>query len=201
LESFVGMADDDLQILLKEIRAARAALPAEHRELLDQLGVQETAIDDWPDGLIDLYATLREPTPTPQELDGAAATWLNGLRTVAFNAAAVLHVARDLDEPSRRTIVARIAWHEYGHALSLTRATREHRERGPELLALLPEGLRETIDYPGRYRTSQVFDEIVATIYSVIVGRVRSDGYFRPTYLHADVFAAFQEVIPWPQTQ
>jgi hypothetical protein len=42
--------------------------------------------------------------------------------------------------------------------------------------------------------------EIRAAIYSVIVGRVRTDGYFRPTYLHADVFAAFQEVIPWPQT-
>ncbi len=195
------MADDDLQRLLVEIRAARAALPAEHRELLDQIGVQETAIDDWPDGVINLYATLREPPPTRQELQGAAATWLNELRTVAFNAPAVLHVARELDESSRRTIVARIAWHEYGHALSLTRATREHRKRGPELLALLPEGLRETIDYPGRYRTSQVFDEIVATIYSVIVGRVRTDGYFRPAYLHADVFAAYQEVIPWPQSQ
>jgi phage tail protein X len=194
------MADDDLQRLLKEIQAARAALPPEHRELLDQLGVQEAAIDDWPDGVIDLYATLREPTPTPQELQGAAATWLNELRTVAFNAPAVLHVSRDLDEPSRRTIVARIAWHEYGHALSVTRATHEHRKRGPELLALLPEGLQETIDYPGRYRTNQVFDEIVATIYSVIVGRVRDNGYFCPHYLHADIFDAFREVIPWPRT-
>jgi hypothetical protein len=75
-------------------------------------------------------------------------------------------VTHELDEPSRRAVVARVAWHEYGHALSVTRATREHRERGPELLALLPAGLRETIDYPGRYRTSQVFDEVVATIYS-----------------------------------
>jgi phage tail protein X len=195
------MADHDLQRLLREIRAARAELPAEHRELLDQLGVQETAIEDWPDRVVDLYATLREPAPTRQELDGAAATWLNSLRTVAFNAPAVLHVAQDLDEPSRRTIVARIAWHEYGHALSVTRATCEHRECGPAFLALLPEGLRDTIDYPGRYRTSQVFDEIVATIYSVIVGRVRTDGYFQPEYLHADVFAAFKEVIPWPRTQ
>jgi hypothetical protein len=58
------MADDALQRLLKEVRAARSALPVEHRELLDQLGVQETAITDWPDGVINLYVTLREPTPT-----------------------------------------------------------------------------------------------------------------------------------------
>jgi hypothetical protein len=62
LQGFAGMADDDLQRLLEEIRAARAALPASHRDLLNQLGVQEAAIEDWPDGVINLYATLREPT-------------------------------------------------------------------------------------------------------------------------------------------
>jgi hypothetical protein len=159
------MADDDLQRLLEEIRAARAALPAEHRELLDLLGVQETAVDDWPDGVINLYATLR-----------------------------------GLDPPTRRLLLHGIAWHEYGHALSVTRATREHRERGPALLLLLPEGLRETIHYPGRYRTDQVFDEVIANVYALLVGRVQGDGYSPPAYLHPAVFSAFEEVIPWPQT-
>jgi hypothetical protein len=143
------MTDDDLQRLLEEIRAARAALPAEHRELLNLLDVQETAVDDWPDGVINLYATLREPTPTRQELEGVAATWLNSLRTVAFNAAGLTETVRGLDPPTRRLLLHGIAWHEYGHALSVTRATREHRDRGPALLALLPEGLRETIGLRG----------------------------------------------------
>jgi hypothetical protein len=199
LQRFVGMADDD-QLLLKEIRAARSALPAEHRELLDQLGVQETAIDDWPDGVIDLYATLREPTPTREELDGVAATWLDGLRTVALNARGLIETVRDLDPPTRRILLHGIAWHEYGHALSFTRATREHRARGPELLALLPEGLRKTIHYPGRYRTDQVFDEVIANVYALLVGRIHSGGYSCPAYLHPAVFSAFEEVIPWPRT-
>lgn len=194
------MADDDLQRLLKEIRAARAALPAEHRELLDQLGVQETAIDEWPDGVINLYATLREPTPTRQDLEGVAATWLDGLRTVALNARGLLETVRGLDASTRRILLRGIAWHEYGHALSFTRATREHRARGPELLALLPEGLRETIHYPGRYRTDQVFDEVIANVYALLVGRIHNDGYSCPAYLHPAVFSAFEEVIPWPRT-
>jgi hypothetical protein len=194
------MSGDDLQRLLKEVRAARAELPVEHRELLDQLGVQETAIDDWPNGVINLYAMLREPTPRRQELDDVAATWLDGLRTVAFNARGLTEAVRGLDGPTCRALLSGIAWHEYGHALSFTRATREHRNRGPELLALLPEGLRETIHYPGRYRTDQVFDEVIANVYALLVGRIHSDGYSCPSYLHPAVFSAFEEVIPWPRT-
>jgi hypothetical protein len=105
-----------------------------------------------------------------------------------------------LDPSTRRILLRGIAWHEYGHALSFTRATREHRARGLELLALLPEGLRETIQYPGRYRTDQVFDEVIANVYALLVGRIHDDGYSCPAYLHPAVFSAFKEVIPWPRT-
>ena len=162
--------------------------------------MQDTAIDDWPDGVINLYATLREPTPTRKELDDVAATWLDGLRTVALNAGGLIETVRGLDPSTRRALLRGIAWHEYGHALSFTRATREHRARGPELLALLPEGLRETIRYPGRYRSDQVFDEIIANVYALLVGRIHNDGYSCPAYLHPTVFSAFEEVIPWPRT-
>lgn len=40
--------------LLREIRRARARLPAEHRNLLEQMGAQENAMDDWPGGVQDL---------------------------------------------------------------------------------------------------------------------------------------------------
>ncbi len=192
------MVDGDSERLLAEIRAARAALPSAHRALLDQLRVQETAIEDWPEGVIDLYATLREPAPTRAELDGAAAAWLNGLGTVAFNIRGLQLAVEGLDRPTRHILLSGVAWHEYGHALSVTRATREHRERGPELLDLLPDGIRQAIDYPARYRAAQVFDEIIATVYALLVGLVPTEGYIRPAYLHPAVFAAFEEVIPWP---
>jgi hypothetical protein len=60
--------------------------------------------------------------------------------------------------------------------------------------------MREAIDYPGRYRASQVFDEIMATLYSMLIGRVPTNGYIRPEFLHPDVFATFEEVFPWPPT-
>ncbi|MCW2983033.1 MAG: hypothetical protein JWR63_603 [Conexibacter sp.] len=192
------MADDDAERLLVAIRDARAALPANHRHLLDQLRLQEVAVEAWPRGVINLYATLREPAPSPDALDGAAAVWLDGLRTVAFNVQLLQRAVDGLNASTRRTVVAQVAWHEYGHALSVVRATPEHRRRGIQLLALLPDAVRAAIDYPGRYRTSQVFDEIIATLYALLVGRVRTAGYVRPEYLHPDVFAAFKEVIPWP---
>jgi hypothetical protein len=192
------MADDDAERLLAAIRDARAALPANHRHLLDQLRLQEVAVEDWPRGVINLYATLREPAPPPDALDAAAAVWLDGLRTVAFNVQLLQRAVDGLNASTRRTVVARVAWHEYGHALSVVRATPEHRRRGIQLLALLPDAVRDAIDYPGRYRTSQVFDEIIATLYALLVGRVRTAGYVRPEYLDPDVFAAFKEVIPWP---
>jgi hypothetical protein len=195
------MVDDDPEHLLAEIRAARAALPSAHRALLDQLGVQETAIEGWPEGVLDLYATLREPAPTRAALDGAAAAWLNGLRTVAFNIRGLQLAVEGLDRPTRHILLSGVAWHEYGHALSVTRATREHRESGPELLNLLPDGIRQAIDYPARYRAAQVFDEIIATVYALLVGLVPTEGYIRPVYLHPAVFTAFEEVIPWPRIQ
>jgi hypothetical protein len=158
------------------------------------------AVDNWPAAVVDLYRTLREQPPSPATLDGATAVWLGGsLRIVAFNAPAVRLAITGLNATTRKTVIALVAWHEYGHALSVARATAEHRRRGPDLLALVPASVQAAIDYPGRYRASEVFDELIATLYAMLVGRVRTDGYVQPEYLHPDVLAAFQEVIPWPQ--
>lgn len=100
--------------LLSEIRAARAALPSAHRQLLDQIGVQEGLVWNWPRGVVAMYATLREPAPSPAELDGAAAAWLRERRTVVFNAAALEQAIDGLNPPSRRLLLSHIAWHEYG---------------------------------------------------------------------------------------
>lgn len=192
---------DGLDRLHSDIRAVRAQLPDAHRLLLDELRVQDKLVVRWPEEIRDLYATLLHKPPTPSALAGAAAVWLHRLRTVAFNAGLLLQARAGLTDASARALVAQVAWHEYGHALSLTRATKEHRDRGPELLELLPPGLRQAIDFPGRYRRSEVLDEIVATLYSVLMDNVRADGYVQPEYLHPEVFAVFEEIVPWPRTR
>jgi hypothetical protein len=94
-------------------------LPASHRALLEQIGVQDAVITDWPTGVQALYQTLREPRPSSRELTDAVAVWLPGLRVVAYNAALLTHALSDaeLTPTTRQTAIDNIAWHEYGHAL------------------------------------------------------------------------------------
>lgn len=186
--------------LLDEIRLARRALPMSHRALLDHLNVQETAIDDWPGHVIDIYRTLNEQPPKRSQLENAAAVWLQERRTVAFNAPLLEAALAGLNEPSLRVAIQSIAWHEYGHALSLMRSTSDHRAIGPRLLGVLTEGLRQAVG-PDDYRPSEIFDEIVATLYTLMVSRIRDHGYGAPDFLHPSLFEVFQEVIPWPPTQ
>jgi len=184
---------------LADVRRARRQLPSEHKALLDQLGVQECVVDDWPGGVQDLYRTILEAPPRDEALKDAAAVWLDGLRVVAFNAPFLKGATAGLNRDAARGAIAVLAWHEYGHALSVTRSTAEHKRDGVRLLGLLPPGIRAAIDYPGGYRQPEVFDEVIATVYAVmVVGVVRAGVYSSPDWLHADVYEAFQEVIPWP---
>jgi hypothetical protein len=186
--------------LLAEVRWARKQLPGSHRRLLEELRVQETAIDAWPSGVLDLYRSVRETLPHERDISGAAAVWLDGLRTVAFNARFFESATAGLSDEWRRTLVAGIVWHEYGHALSLVRSTADQRRDGPRLYELLPPGLKGQIDYPQSYRAREVFDEVVAGVYALMISRIRTEGYGFPDFLHSDITNAFQDVIPWPPT-
>lgn len=141
-------------------------------------------------------------------LSGAAAlvnrplaVWLPDLHVVAYNGP-LLRRALDDDELGRRSVqraVDNIAWHEYGHVLSATRASPEAKRDGARLLGLLPVGLRGAIDYPGGYRRGEVFDEVIANVYALMIGRAVHDGDYRlPEFLHPDVRKAFLDVVPWP---
>jgi hypothetical protein len=130
------------------VRVARSKLPAEHRALLEQLSARDLIVEGWPDEVLNLYRTLRERPPEVEELRAALAAWLPQLRVVAFNGPLLREFLADLDAASVRRTIERLAWHEYGHALSVTRAPDELRRNGVRLLELLPDGLRRAIDYP-----------------------------------------------------
>ena len=163
--------------------------------------MQETAIEAWPAGVIDLYRTVRQTPPAERSIALAAAVWLDELRTVAFNAGLFASATGELSDEWRLTLVAGVAWHEYGHALSLVRSTAEHRRDGPRLFEMLPSGLKGQIAYPQSYRDREAFDEVVASVYAHMVSRIREHGYGFPDFLDRDIIDAFQEVIPWPPTQ
>ncbi|HET8536597.1 MAG TPA: hypothetical protein VFL73_05400 [Solirubrobacteraceae bacterium] len=183
------------------IARARQRLPRSHRALLEQVGVQETVLDDWPAEVQGLYATLGERPPAGQALANAVAVWLPARRVVAFNSTLLSPVLLDteLTLPTKQILVENVAWHEYGHALSATLASPELRRSGPQLVERLPMGLRQAIDYPGSYRRGEVFDEVIANVYALMIRRaVHSKDYGFPSFLHDDVVSAFNAVIPWP---
>jgi hypothetical protein len=188
----------DLEAL---IRSARIRLPSSHRALLEQIGVQDAVVYDWPAGAQALYETVRETPPRAEDLSDAVAVWLQALRVVAYNGALLSHALGDpeLSESMRQMTIDNVAWHEYGHALSVTRASAEDKRDGPRLVELLPPGLRRAVDYPGGYRPRQVFDEVVANVYALMISRlVHHDDYVVPDFLHVDLYDAFRAVVPWP---
>ena len=125
--------------------------------------------------------------------------WLPTRRIVAYNAPLLQRVLADTTLSTRQAVINNLAWHEYGHALSATRASAEMRRDGPRLVELLPTGLRAGIDFPGAYRPREVFDEVIANVYALMVGRaVQIKDYGVPGFLHRDVYDAFAAVVPWP---
>lgn len=186
----------DLKLL---IRRARQLVPASHRGLLEQIRVQDAVIDDWPAGVQALYETLREAPPSLQAIGDAIAVWLPDRKVVAYNGPRLVLALSGVNDSTRQSVINNLAWHEYGHALSVERASDEMRNGGVQLLELLPEGLKAAIDYPGSYGLRQVFDEVIANVYAMMVGRaVHFDDYRVPAFLHTKVRDAFVAVVPWP---
>jgi hypothetical protein len=48
-------------------------LATRHRALLEQIGVQDAIVDNWPSGVQAMYETLRETPPASDEIAGAVA--------------------------------------------------------------------------------------------------------------------------------
>jgi hypothetical protein len=183
------------------VRGARQQLPSSHRALLEHIGVQEAVISGWPQGVLNVYRTLRETPPEGRAVEGAVAVWLQERRLVAFNGDLLEHLIRGLDRRSQEATMNWLAWHEYGHAISATQASTSQKQTGVRLLERLPPGLRSAIDYPGSYSRLQVFDEVIANTYALMIGRaVQQKDYGRPDFLDADVYDAFVNVVPWPPT-
>jgi len=116
------------------------------------------------------------------------------LRLVIINVAHRSFV--DLDRPSLQFAVARVAWHEWGHALAFHQATASGVEAGSRLLELAPPAMAEAIrsaDYPQREYTH----EIVAETYALLLARRRLKMIGRPAWLHPEIYELVRRVVGW----
>ncbi|MDX6707189.1 MAG: hypothetical protein QOI48_3035 [Solirubrobacteraceae bacterium] len=152
------------------IRNAWQDLPAYDRCLLETIGASQWTIATAPLGSVihDLLRSAgyaRLDGHAVRDLDLAVGVWISQLRLVVINAQ---HPAlADLDTNTYEAMLARVAWHEWAHALSVVRATRGDILAGEDLLQLAPAGVREFVRRGG-YRRSEYAHELVAEIYALV---------------------------------
>jgi len=181
------------------VRSAWLSLPRDHRELLEEIGASQWQTADRPLGDAAnrfLRSAGHPPLPdaTRRELDDALGVWIPKLRIVLVD---VGHPRlTDLDEKSREAFIAHIAWHEWGHALSVARCTPEDVSAGERLLDLAPAGVRDVIR-AAAYRPRHYTHELVAETYALLIARRRRQASGRPPWLHDEIYKLMRRATGW----
>ena len=183
------------------VERAWAALPAGDRRLLESIRADQWEVCRQPLGAY-TDAMLRSADRgrlSAQEIaraNAALGLWVPQLRVVLINEA---HPAFDgLDPATLEWDLSRVAWHEWGHALSLDQATRRDIAAGERYLQLLPQALVRLVRGAG-YRRSEYTHEVVAEIYSMLMIRRRLGQTGQPPWLHQEVYELVRRVAGWNQ--
>jgi hypothetical protein len=195
----VRAAIDEQARAERVIELAWRDLPADDRHLLENIGAAQWVVERR--GLGEAIDDLRRSAGYARltgaqrlHLDRAAGAWLQELRVVLINAS---HEAlRGLNDRSYEAMLVRIAWHEWGHALSVVRATQEDLANGVRLLGLAPPGVQATIR-AGRYRKRDYTVELIAEIYALLMARRRRGGSGRPEWLNDEIHDLLTRVTGW----
>lgn len=203
-----AMAEDDpsapldREVLAEQVvTSAWQDLPAYDRQLLANIGASQWQVTSRSLGLVvhDLLRSAGYAGLTPKDaaaLNDAAGVWIAELRLVLINAA---HRALDdLDESSYEAMLARIAWHEWAHALSVVRATQEDVFAGERLLGLAPDGVADVIRRGG-YRRVEYTHELVAEIYALLMSRRRRGEHGQPPWLDDEIYDLVRRVSGWSE--
>jgi hypothetical protein len=183
------------------VRFAWQDLAAHDRQLLQNIGASQwqittDALGQVVDDLLRSAGSARLRPSAVAELDRSAGVWIAELRLIVINAA---HAAlADLDDPSYEAMLARIAWHEWAHALSVVRAGQDDVGAGERLIALAPEGVAKFIRRAG-YRRSEYTHELVAEIYALLMSRRRRGQTGQPDWLDDEIYELVRRVSGWSE--
>ena len=94
--------------------------------------------------------------------------------------------------------LARVAWHEWGHALSLDRATDLDIEAGSNLLDLSPDAIERGIRSAG-YGRKEFTHELVAETYALLMGRRQRGESGKPKWLAEEIWEMMKRVTEWTE--
>ncbi len=123
--------------------------------------------------------------------DQALGMWVPDLRLVLINER---HPALlNADPATREALLTWVAWHEWGHALSVTNASSHDPGEGARLLALAPDGIRERIRR-GNYPRRQYIHELIAETYALLM-RERVEGRpGQPPWLPNEIYQLISRI-------
>ena len=192
---------ETLEFARRVMDRAWADLPPADRDALktiraEQWDVTERPLGVYTDELRRSAGYASFPVPERQRQDAAAGLWIPELRLVLLN---IAHPSfQDLDQHSLGWASARVAWHEWGHALAIHRATSEDVSRGQELLALAPPSMAENVR-SADYRQREYTHEIVAEVYALLINRRRRGATGRPPWLSTEIYELVRRVVGWNQ--
>lgn len=193
------MNDNRVARVQEILRHAWDDLPATHRALLESIGAAGYAAVDGglgsaTNGMLISAGETQLSTESREDLDAAEGVWIPRLRIVLVNA---VHRSLDgLDDSSLEAIVAYIAWHEWGHALSIERATRDDVRAGQRLLDKSPLAIATRIRASG-YGLGDVTHEVIADVYALLMTRRRHGGEGKPDWLDEEIYELLERIVEW----
>lgn len=194
-----GTANDRLGRAREIVGLAWDDLPAAHRSLLEAVGAGQFFVTNEPLGqcanrfLLSAGLSLL-PEGVRDQRDIALGLWLPQLRIVLINASN--DSIAGLDDQTYEQMIAWVAWHEWGHALSIERATAEDVSAGSTLLGIAPPGIAAHVRY-GDYGRKEYTHEIVAEVYSMMMLRRRHGADGRPLWLDERIYEIVRRVTGW----
>lgn len=181
------------------IEMAWRSLPVAHRQLLESIGASQRCAVGEPLGIaVDSlrrsagYAGLTRAAK--ERLNPALGVWIQDLRIVVINATHPKLVG--LDATAAEQFVAHLAWHEWGHALSIVRCSQQDIAAGRRLLKLSPAGVRESIRTAG-YGPKSYTHEVIAETYALLMTRRLRGVSGQPPWLDDEIYNLMKRVTEW----
>jgi hypothetical protein len=178
------------------VKLAWDALPSSHRRLLTRVGAAQWEIVNVGLGYAAEERLMSAGQTPPGKAQRAAnnealGMWVPDLRLVLINET---HPARlGADRATREALLTWVAWHEWGHALSVTNLSPHDQGEGVRLLALAPAGIRERIRR-GNYPRQEYIHELIAETYALLM-RGRIEGRpGQPSWLPTEIYQLISRI-------
>jgi hypothetical protein len=199
---FEGGDEDPVAVNVQAtVQNAIASLPASHRRLLEEVGAIEYEVVDRSIGeAVDHFRrSAGLPGLPPAEkarLAGAYGVWIRDLGVILIRGD---HPQlRGLAPAAAEQFIARVVWHEVGHALSIARCSWQDRRNGRRLLERCPPGIAEDIR-SANYGVLSYTHEVVAEIFALLMERRQRGQGGKPVWLDPEIYDLICRVTAWTE--